>query len=171
MIATQSMNIHLETERLLLSPLTEADTLFIYELLNSKAWIRFIGDRDINTFDDADAYIDKILSGRNLQYWIVREKGKDKPIGLITFMKRAYLDHWDLGFAFLEKHGKKGYAFEATDAVLKTALQLKAHPIIVATTLPDNINSIKLLEKLGFKFDKKMKVEKDMLSIYTTQKD
>ena len=165
------MNTHFETERLLLSPLTEADTLFIYELLNSKAWIRFIGDRDINTLEDADAYIDKILSGRNIHYWIVREKGKDKPIGLITFMKRAYLDHWDLGFAFLEKHGKKGYAFEASEVVLKAALQLKAHPTIVATTLPDKSNSIKLLEKLGFKFDKKMKVEKDMLSIYTTQKD
>ena len=71
----------------------------------------------------------------------------------------------------MEKHGKRGYAFEASEVVLKAALQLKAHPTIVATTLPDNSNSIKLLEKLGFKFDKKMKVEKDMLSIYTTQKD
>lgn len=165
------MNSHFETERLLLSPLTEADTLFIYELLNSKAWIRFIGDRDINTLEDADAYINKILSSKNLQYWIVREKGKNSPLGMVTFMKRTYLDHWDIGFAFLEKHGKKGYAFEAAEVVLKAALQSKGHATVVATTLPDNTNSIKLLEKLGLRFDKKMKVEKELLSLYTTQKD
>lgn len=160
------MNPNFETERLLLSPLAETDTVFIYELLNSKGWIRFIGDRNINTLEDANAYIDKILYGKNLQYWVVREKGKNIPVGMVTFMKRNYLDHWDLGFAFLERHGKKGYAYEAAHTVLKAAKAIKAHGTVLATTLPDNVKSIQLLEKLGFQFDKKMKVEKELLSVY-----
>ncbi|MDI1235410.1 MAG: GNAT family N-acetyltransferase [bacterium] len=162
------MNSNFETDRLLLEPLSMDMTLFIYELLNSKEWIRFIGDRNIDTLDDAEAYIEKILRTKQLQYWVVKLKDSKTPIGLVTFMKRTYLDHWDIGFAFLLRHAKKGYAFEAASTVLKAFQQLKEHPVVLATTVTDNTNSIKLLEKLGLRFDKKIKVEKEILSLYTS---
>ncbi|HEX4858454.1 MAG TPA: GNAT family N-acetyltransferase, partial [Usitatibacteraceae bacterium] len=47
----------LATERLRLRPMTADDAPFILELLNEPAWLRFIGDRNVHTLDDARAYI------------------------------------------------------------------------------------------------------------------
>ena len=41
------MNVYLETERLNIRPLILQDAAFMLELLNSKGWIQFIGDRNV----------------------------------------------------------------------------------------------------------------------------
>ncbi len=41
------------SKRLTLSKLTLADSRFIYELVNTPDWIRFIGDRNVKTNEDA----------------------------------------------------------------------------------------------------------------------
>ncbi|MCH5685513.1 GNAT family N-acetyltransferase [Niabella sp. W65] len=59
-----------------------------------------------------------------------------------------------MGFAFLPQFFHKGYAFEATKAVLLALVSSKRLEIILAISLPDNNPSIKLIEKLGLKFEK-----------------
>ncbi len=46
-----------ETERLIIKPTTEADSSFIYELVNTPKWIKNIGDRNVNSTKDAANYI------------------------------------------------------------------------------------------------------------------
>lgn len=46
-----------ETERLCIIPTTENDARFIYELLNTHKWIKYIGDRGIKTIEHAKDYI------------------------------------------------------------------------------------------------------------------
>ena len=43
------MNLSLETERLFIRPLVINDTDFIIQLLNTKGWIQFIGDKMLKT--------------------------------------------------------------------------------------------------------------------------
>jgi hypothetical protein len=50
------MNI-LETERLLIRQFTAEDASFILELLNDPAFIQNIGDRNVRTLEEAQAYI------------------------------------------------------------------------------------------------------------------
>jgi RimJ/RimL family protein N-acetyltransferase len=69
-------------------------------------------------------------------------------------VRREHLNDVDLGFAFLPEHEKFGYALEASTAVLDFArdgLRLKR---VVAITMRENDNSIRLLEKLGLQFEK-----------------
>lgn len=40
-------------------------------------------------------------------------------IGLVTLIKRDYLDFNDIGFAFLPTYFSNGYAYEATKTVLE----------------------------------------------------
>ena len=49
------MQNHISTERLLLDLLTLEDHEFIMQLVNSKGWIQFIGDRNVHTKEDAIA--------------------------------------------------------------------------------------------------------------------
>ena len=43
----------LKTERLIISELTRENAPFFFELVNDPAWIKYIGDKEINTISDA----------------------------------------------------------------------------------------------------------------------
>ncbi len=147
------------------------DDQFIFELVNTEGWIRFIGNRNIASCDDARSYIQKILENRNISYWVVQLKDNNHKIGIITCIKRNYLEHHDIGFAFLPGFGNKGYAFEATHAVLQKLIPIQKLTHILATTIPENLNSIKLLKKIGLVFEKEIEIENEILHVYGNSTD
>lgn len=155
----------METSRLLLSGLSAADTAFMFELLNTPLWIKFIGDRHIKTIKDAEVYIQKIIYNPTADYWVVTLKEQQIKIGVVTFMKRDYLEYYDIGFAFLPAYAKKGYAYEASKKLLEEVSP--HHQQILATVLKENSNSIHLLEKLGLQFDKELVVNNEALYLYS----
>jgi RimJ/RimL family protein N-acetyltransferase len=159
----------IETERLLLSALAKEDADFILELVNTPEWITFIGDRNVRTGDDALKYIQAIIDNPKYRYWVVRTKEFSSQVGIITVIKRDYLEHHDIGFAFLPQYANNGYAFEAAKAVLEAERQGGLHTHLLATTLPANQASIKLLLKLGLTFEKEIQVENTMLHVYSVR--
>ena len=154
------------TERLSLDLLTVNDHAFMRELMNTRGWLTFIGNRNIHSDEDAISYINKINGNPDFTYWTVRLKQHDKPIGVITFLKRIYLPHFDIGFAFLPEYFGQGYAFEAAGQVLSIVKRLPAHATVLATTIPTNSSSIKLLTKLGFSFEKEIEEGDLKLHVY-----
>lgn len=150
------MNV-VETERLHLRLATETDAPFILNLLNDPSWINYLGDRGIKTIEQAVEYISSALIGMYKKFgfglYIVELKEQGIQIGICGLLKRDSLEDVDLGFAFLTKYQKQGYAFEAASATLtygKEYLRLKK---IVAITSTENLNSSNLLEKIGMVFD------------------
>ncbi|MCH6233307.1 GNAT family N-acetyltransferase [Cognataquiflexum rubidum] len=165
------MNPILETDRLLLRELNLGDVPFILSLLNSPGWLKYIGDRGVKNEEQAKDYL---LNGPLKSYkengfglYLVEERISKLPIGLCGLLKRETLENPDLGFAFLSDYMGKGFAFEAANAVLEhTKSQLKLLTIL-AIVLPDNQRSIKLLEKLGFQYQKTFQVkEGEDLSLF-----
>jgi [ribosomal protein S5]-alanine N-acetyltransferase len=148
----------LTTKRLTLRRLSPADAEFIVELLNDAAFLRFIGDKAVRDVGDACQYI---LDGPVASYerngfglWLVALKETGLSIGICGLLKRESLPDVDIGFAFLPAYRSQGYAFESASAVLdygRTALGLKR---IVAITNPDNAGSIRVLEKMGMRFER-----------------
>ena len=151
------MNI-LETERLFLRQLCEDDAQFILELLNEPAFLRNIGDKGVRDVNGACRYIvtGPVASYRQFGFglYLVELKETSLAIGICGLLKRESMLDIEIGFAFLERYWAKGYAFEAASAVMeygRTALRLKR---VVATTAPENYGSIRILEKLGLRFEK-----------------
>lgn len=161
----------IDTERLKITPLLEKDASFIVELLNTDGWIKNIGDRNIRSEKDARRYIEKVNNNTHITYWIVKLKKEGLPIGLVTIIKRDYLPSKDVGFALLPQFFNKGYAFEATKAVLLALVSSNGLDIILAISLPDNNPSIKLIEKLGLKFEKTIAHENNILGVYKASKE
>ena len=159
----------ISTNRLSLDILTEGDAGFIIEIVNSKGWLQFIGDRNVHSKEDAIVYIHKILATPNLYYWVVRIKEESIPIGIVSFIKRTYLDNFDIGFALLPGFAGKGYAYEAANGVLSIVKTDPVYKTILATTIPSNLSSIKLLGRLGLHFEKEIEVGNEKLHIYTNQ--
>jgi [ribosomal protein S5]-alanine N-acetyltransferase len=160
-----------KTERLFLRKLNPDDNTFIFELLNTAGWIKFIGDRNVHTNEDAERYIQKILSNVDVSYLVVTLQDAPTAVGVVTLIKRNYLEHHDIGFAFLPTYSKQGYAFEASAAVLADLLNSNRHQTILATTLKENVSSIQLLQKLGFSFSKEITNENDTLQLFSIDKN
>lgn len=158
------MKSNFTTNRLSLTKITLNDSEFILELVNTEEWIKFIGNRNIKDLVDARRYIQKILINENTQYWVVKLKDAEIAIGVITLLKRDYLDNQDIGFAFLDQYKNQGYAFEAASKIIKQAL--KEFKTISAITLPHNTASIKLIEKLNFKYHQELRIENEHLLHY-----
>lgn len=159
----------LETDRLILRRLSTDDAEFILKLVNEPSWLRFIGDKGVRSIADARDYI---LKGPVESYerfgfglYLVELKENGTPIGICGLIKRESLKDVDLGFAFLPKFWGNGYAYESASAVMaygKSALGLNR---IVAVTTPDNHSSIKVLEKLGFRFEQMVRLSADASEI------
>lgn len=148
----------LQTGRLALRRLTAGDAPFIRALLNEPSWIRYIGDRGVRSDDDARAYLVKgplaMYERHGFGLWLCEDKSTREALGICGLVKRDTLEDVDLGFAFLPRFWGQGFAHEAAAAVLDYGREVLELDRIVAITSPDNAASIRLLEKLGLRFEK-----------------
>lgn len=119
----------------------------------------------MRTLDDAKQYI---LTGALTSYerfgfgaYVVKLKTSDVPIGICGLYKRDALPDIDIGFAFLPAYAGKGYGYESASAVLAYAANVLGLTRITGITKPTNQNSIRLLEKMGLRFEKKINFGND----------
>lgn len=159
----------INTERLLIRPLAANDADFIVELLNDPSFIQNIGDRNVRTMEDAEKYI---LNGHVASYekngfglCLVVLKETGESIGMCGLIQRDQLDDVDLGYAYLPRFWGKGYAVEAAKATLEFGWQTVGLKRIVAITDPSNTPSNRVLEKLGFAFEKMVKIAADDIDL------
>jgi RimJ/RimL family protein N-acetyltransferase len=147
-----------ETERLKLREFTKDDAPFVVELLNTPEWIKFIGDRNVHSIDDAREYVSNRLISSYHRFgfglYMVELKESSKPIGMCGLVRREALEDVDLGFAILPDYVGFGYGQEAGRAAMEVAKKKVKSKRLVAITMVDNSSSIKLLQKLGFNFEK-----------------
>jgi RimJ/RimL family protein N-acetyltransferase len=151
--------VDLATARLRLRDLTAGDAPFVLALMNEPAFIAHIGDRGVRTLADAERYITEGPWTRVRPpaggLAAVQLASNGEPIGLCGLLTRDALADPDIGFAFLQRHWSKGYAFEAAAAVRDHARDVLHLPRLLAIVSPANTASIRLLEKLGFVFERK----------------
>ena len=159
------MTTILETERLVLRQFSLEDAPFIIELLNTKGWIEFIGDRNVKTKEQAEQYLKsgpmKSYAVHGYGLSLVALKDSHRPIGMCGIINRTDLEHPDIGFAFLPEYTGKGYAFEIANATIQFAKSKLKLPIIYGITVANNKPSIKLLEKIGLSYINTIKIQGD----------
>ena len=177
----------LETERLILREIVESDAGFILDLLNQPSFIKYIGDRNVRTLNQARDYIEsrftKSYAENGFGLYLVELKPefdstafarvtsesktqnpKSKiqlPVGICGFVKRDSLPDADIGFAFLPQFERKGYACESAYAVMKYGREVLGLKRVLAITTQDNESSVKLLGKIGLKFERLIRLPYD----------
>ena len=145
----------IETERLILRQLNAGDASFMLSLLNDPSWIKYIGDRNINTIEEAKDHIEKkYISSYNKNgfgLYLVELKDKLISIGVCGLINRPSLEDVDIGFAFMPEYTGSGYAYEAAKATMAYGYEKLNLERIVAITIAENERSINLLKKLGLR--------------------
>lgn len=165
-----------ETNRLIISKLTLEDASFILELTNTPHFIKYVGNKNLKTLEDAKNYLKEgtLKSYKNFGFGFYKlqlKQEQNKTIGTCGLVKREQLDHVDIGFAMLPGYEGKGFGFEASKEILKLAKNTFKLTRILAITLPTNSNSIKLLEKLGLTYEKRVKPFEDDEELLLFAKD
>lgn len=152
------MTLVAETQRLQLNRLDATDAAFILQLVNEPSWLEFIGDKGVRTLEDARAYIANgpvaMYTSHGHGLYRVDLKSSGEAIGLCGLIKRDTLADVDIGYAFLPAHWGCGYAEEATRATLDHARDILGMKRIVAIVAPANARSIRLLEKIGLRYER-----------------
>jgi RimJ/RimL family protein N-acetyltransferase len=159
------------TERLTIRQLTVNDHEFILKLLNDESFLVNIGDKGVRNTDDA---IHHLVNGPIASYkehgfglYLVCLEHNDAPIGMCGLLKRPELEYPDLGYAFLPEYCGKGFAQEASLAILKESAKNNCLRKILSITACSNIPSNKLLKKLGFLFKEKINFLNTENNLYT----
>lgn len=152
----------LETPRLALRRFTLDDAEFVHAMVNDPAWIEHIGDRGVRTVEDARAYIrDRTLAQYDrlgFGMYVVTLRDSGEAIGSCGLIRRDSLDDVDIGFAFLPKYRGQGYATEAAAAVLDYGVKALGLTRVVAIVSPANHRSIRILERIGLRFERMLKL-------------
>ena len=165
-----------QSERLIIRPTLEQDAELIYQLMNSPKFIKYVGDRQLYSLEDAEKYIqDKMLSQLHSlgysNYSLINKKNCAK-IGICGLYDREGLDGIDIVFGILPPYEGLGYAFESSSRIIKAAFDELEIPEIKAITNKENISSQCLLVKLGFNLKGTIMLanENDELLLYKIEK-
>jgi RimJ/RimL family protein N-acetyltransferase len=155
----------LRTARLTLRRATLDDAPFVLELVNDPAWLRYIGDKGVHSLGEARAYLETgpIASyARNgFGLYLVERAGDRAPLGLAGLIRRDGLADVDIGFALAERARGQGFAVEAGEAVLGEARGTHRLRRVAAITVPENGASIRVLERLGLRFEAMVRLPGD----------
>jgi RimJ/RimL family protein N-acetyltransferase len=163
----------LSTRRLELREFTPEDAAFVLRLVNEPSFLRYIGDRGVRTLEDARRYIADgpvagyARHGHGLMRVLRREDGVE--VGMCGILKRDSLPDPDIGFSFLPEFWSQGYALESAEAVMRHARGTLGLGRIVAITTKDNDPSIRLLGKLGFRFDRMIDIGGEELRHFVSE--
>jgi [ribosomal protein S5]-alanine N-acetyltransferase len=148
----------LETARLRLRRLSGADAPFMLQLLNDPSFIRNIGDRGVRDVEGARGYLmaGAIASHEKHGYGLdlVELKSSGEAAGICGLVRRDYLGDPDIGFAFLPQFTGLGYAVESAAAAPARARGALALPRVLAIVSPGNERSIRVLTKIGLRYER-----------------
>ena len=148
----------LETERLLVRETTVEDVDRFYEIYSQPGITDFIENLFENPEDEkiyTRNYIKDIYGYYNYGIWTVIEKQSNRIIGRAGISPEDGCEYPDLGFVIDKEYQGHGYAFEVCAAIMDYAKNELEFNTIQARVKPNNLISVSLLKKLGFKINRK----------------
>ena len=149
-----SSYLSFESDRLYLRPTTEEDAALVLAILTAPKALKFIGDRNLYSEEDAREYIRSRalpqLRERGYANYTLVTKETGTKVGVCGLYVRPDLELIDLGYALHPDHEGQGYAREASKRIMQAAKERFGQLKLSAITHGENTASIKVLEALGF---------------------
>lgn len=137
----------METERLFIRSFRGDDWQDLHEYLSQDSVVKF---EPYEVFSMQASKEEALSRAQNDAFWAVCLKDCGKLIGNIYLAKQDF-DTWELGYVFNEKYQGKGYALEATFALIDNVFKVQSAHRVIAMCNPLNQASWKLLERLGLR--------------------
>lgn len=172
------MKILATTERLILREITETDENDLFEMDSDPEVHLFIENKPVQSIDAIRTVIAMLKTQyreNGIARWAVVDKSTHECIGWcgLKYFDQPLNNHrdfYELGYRFKKKHWGKGFATESAGAVLEYGFKHLAIDNIYAITDPKNLDSKKVLYKLGFEYRETFDYEGDLTDWFELEK-
>ena len=146
----------LETNRLLLREIVVSDASEMFALNADPEVLKYTGDEAFTSVEEAQSFIENYTDylKNGFERWAVVRKTDNEILGWCG-LKLHSNGMVDLGFRLMQKHWQKGYATEVAKACVNFGFETLALTEIVGRAEPENLASIRVLEKCGMLFSHK----------------
>ncbi|MCB9046891.1 MAG: GNAT family N-acetyltransferase [Chitinophagales bacterium] len=156
---------NIETERLILREFQPGDDIGMFTLDSDAEVHRYLGNNPISSIGQAREVIENVrrqYEKYGIGRWATIERSSGEFIGwsglkFITTIENGQTDFYDVGYRFIPKYWGKGYATEATNAVLEYAFNTMNLDEVIGTCHEENKASRRVLEKCGLCYIEKYK--------------
>jgi RimJ/RimL family protein N-acetyltransferase len=162
--------VRLETERLVLRELDEADAPLLVALNEHPAVQRFTSDGPLR---DRAAAVDVLRTHVFPQYrshgigrWAVERKADGLALGWCGLKWLSERGEYDIGYRLLPSHWNQGYATEAARACLEFARMRLGEARVVALIHVENAASVRVAHKLGLRFSHTEQEQEGDIAVY-----
>jgi RimJ/RimL family protein N-acetyltransferase len=153
----------MHTERLFLRPFTPDDAEEYWPLVSFPEVLRYTGEQPQMSLEG----VRQILLSRPIRDYSVHGFGRmaciEKSSGrLVGFSGLKYLEDLrevDVGYRFLPDCWGKGYATESAHALMQDGIDKHGITRIIGLVQPENAASVRVLNKLGLTFERKIRPE------------
>ena len=148
----------IETERLVLRQATTnhlAD--WAARVFADPEVIRHMPQRDMTPYARAERALNnytRLWSQHKVGGWVITDKVDDQLIGSCEVEYLDETDEYELGYALGKAYWGKGIATEAARAALRFGFESAALERIIAVVVPENTASWRVLEHIGFIYEK-----------------
>jgi RimJ/RimL family protein N-acetyltransferase len=147
----------LETVRLVLREFVPDDLDVFFRLVSDPDVTRYTGDRG-HSREEVRAGMEERVFGAYRKYgygrWATVLKSEERVIGFAGLKFLEDVGEVDLGYRFFKEYWGQGLATEACRLILTYGFETLRLPRIIGIADRDNTASIRVLEKLGFCFEK-----------------
>ena len=147
----------LTTNRLVLRELRLADAADVFVFRGDPVVQRF-DDPPVRSVEEAALFIEEmreLCASDRIQIWAVTRPADDRVIGLVSLQQSEhsgdrYHRRAEVGYGLARSVWGQGFGSEAVRAVCRFGFEVLGLHRIYARTIADNVESVRLLERLGF---------------------
>jgi [ribosomal protein S5]-alanine N-acetyltransferase len=160
------------TARVELKAFTEEDVEAFYKLNTSPEVMKYTGESGPESIAAAREAIlaypdfDEVGYGR----WACHLKAENRIIGFCGLKYLKDLQEVDLGYRFLPEYWGIGLATETSLAVINFGLTTLSLNRIIGLVLPENVASVRVLEKCGMRFEQEFTYDDQKALLYAIEK-
>jgi RimJ/RimL family protein N-acetyltransferase len=166
--------LSLDTPRLLLRPLADADFDDYAALCADAEVMRHVGDRGALSREDAWRQLAMLVGHWRLRgygMWAVHERSSGAFVGRVGL---HYPEGWpdrEVAWALARSWWGRGFAFEAATAALRVAFEALAWPRVISVIAPGNLRSIRLAERLGERYERTLALRGQEVALYSLDRE
>jgi [ribosomal protein S5]-alanine N-acetyltransferase len=149
----------LHSKRLVLAPLTIADGPVLHAMWTSPGGRRFLWDDEIIPMAQTAELVQtsqQYFAQHGVGLWLARERVTRFPVGYAGFWYFRTPPELELLYGIDEAYWGRGYATEAARALMQYGFEQLGLEQIVASTDAPNKASVRVMEKSGMCFDRRV---------------
>ena len=163
----------LETERLTLREFRESDTDAYAEMLADPEVMRFLGGKPMSRAEAWRNMASVIGHGqlRGYSLWAVEERASGEMIGRVGCWRPEGWPGLEVGWTLRRRFWHRGYATEAARASAEYAFRELGQARVISLIAPENVNSIRVAERLGEKPEGEWEVFGTRVVIYAVGRE